>query len=82
MTARTAPAGQARRPANVTLPSQLLEDAKALGLNVSHACESGLSVAVAAAKAKRWQDENRAAIEARNAYYEEHGLPLASHRQF
>jgi len=82
MTTRAAPAGKPRRPANVTWPLRLLEDAKALGLNVSQACESGLSAAVAAAKAKRWQDENRAAIEARNAYYDEHGLPLASDRQF
>jgi antitoxin CcdA len=82
MPTRTAPAGQARRPVNVTLPSQLLEDAKALGLNVSQACESGLSATVAAAKEQHWRDENRAGIEAWNAYVDEHGLPLEEYRQF
>jgi antitoxin CcdA len=82
MTTRTVPAGQARRPVNVTLPSQLLEDAKALGLNVSQACESGLLATVAAAKEQRWRDENRAGIEAWNAYVDEHGLPLEEYRQF
>ncbi|WP_256940093.1 type II toxin-antitoxin system CcdA family antitoxin, partial [Acetobacter malorum] len=34
-----------RRPTNVTLPSQLLEEAKSLDLNISQACEQGLKSA-------------------------------------
>ncbi|WP_264802666.1 type II toxin-antitoxin system CcdA family antitoxin, partial [Acetobacter fabarum] len=36
-----------RRPTNVTLPAQLLEEAKSLDLNISQACEQGLKSAIA-----------------------------------
>ena len=74
--------GAPRRPTNVSLNSKLLEEAKALGLNVSRACERGLEVEVRAARAKAWKEENREAIEAWNKYVEENGLPLARYRQF
>ncbi len=31
---------------------------------------------------RSWVDDNRAAIEASNAWFEKHGLPLAKYRQF
>ncbi|WP_282956944.1 type II toxin-antitoxin system CcdA family antitoxin [Acetobacter ascendens] len=34
-----------RRPTNVTLPAQLLEEARSLDLNISQACEQGLKSA-------------------------------------
>ena len=34
-----------RRPTNVTLPEPLLHEARALKINVSHACERGLAEA-------------------------------------
>jgi antitoxin CcdA len=33
-------------------------------------------------RAKRWLEENWAAIESSNAYVEEHGLPLKEYRLF
>jgi antitoxin CcdA len=72
----------ARRATNVTLPQTLVQDAKALRINVSQACEQGLAVAVSDAKAKKWQDENRAAFAAWNDYVEQNGVPLAEFRQF
>jgi antitoxin CcdA len=71
-----------RRPTNVTLPESLLREARALEINLSQACEQGLAAAVATARAQRWLADNRAAMEAWNAYVEEHGLPLAAFRQF
>lgn len=71
-----------RRPTNVTLAEPLLAEARALGVNLSQACERGLTAAVAEAKAQQWLAENRPAIAAWNEYVEQHGLPLAEFRQF
>jgi antitoxin CcdA len=71
-----------RRPTNVTLDEQLVASAKELGINVSRACEQGLSDAVSAERMRRWQEDNHAALEASNAYVTEHGLPLAKYRPF
>ena len=71
-----------RRPTNVTLPEPLLHEARALKINVSHACERGLAEAVATARRERWLRENRDAMDSWNAYVEQHGLSLAAFRQF
>ena len=75
---RTAP----RRATNVSLPSDLIEEARRLNINISKACEQGLERQVAKTRAEQWQEENRDAIAYWNAYVEEHGLPLAEYRQF
>ena len=71
-----------RRPTNVTLDEQLVASAKELGINVSRACEQGLDEAVRAERIRRWQEDNREALEAANAYVAEFGLPLAKYRMF
>lgn len=71
-----------KQPANVSLNSCLLREAKALGINVSRAAERGLALHIAEARAKAWKTENRAALRAANDYVEKHGLPLARYRQF
>lgn len=72
----------ARKAANVTLPERLLAEARALGVGLSQACERGLAVAVAGARAQRWLEDNRAGIEAWNERVERDGLPLAEFRRF
>lgn len=71
-----------KRPTNVTLDAALVEDARALGVNVSQACESGLRQQLKVARERQWRDENRDAIAAYNADIEAHGVPLAQYRQF
>jgi antitoxin CcdA len=71
-----------KRATNVSLNSDLLEQAKALGVNVSRACERGLAAQIAELREKRWLDESRAALASSNAYVEAHGLPLAKHRPY
>ncbi len=71
-----------RRPTNVTLPVELVAEARALNINVSQACESGLAHSVAQARRTRWLKENKAAIEAYNEMIERDGLPLDEFRQF
>jgi antitoxin CcdA len=71
-----------RQRLNLTLSGELVEEAKALGLNLSRACESGLEAAVAGERARRWQEENRAFFDWYNAKVENDGLLLAEFRQF
>ena len=71
-----------RRPTNISLDAQMIEDAKELGINISRACEQGLSAEISAERNRRWKEENREAIEASNAYVAEHGLPLEKYRLF
>ena len=80
-TTRTIPT-PARRATNVTLPEPLLHEARELGINISQACERGLSAEVTRTRADRWLEENRAAMDAWNDHVERHGLPLAEFRQF
>ncbi len=72
----------ARKPTNVSLDRGLVEEARALGINLSQACEKGIADQLARVRAERWRAENRQAIAAYNDYVEAHGLPLARFRQF
>lgn len=71
-----------RRATNVSLPENLIGEAKDLNINISQACEQGLQSAVAKTRAERWVEENWDAIQSSNAYVEKNGLPLARFRQF
>ncbi len=71
-----------RKSVNTSIDSQLINDAKALGINISRAAEEGIAKAIAAEKARRWQAENKEAIESSNEYVRRNGLPLAKHRLF
>lgn len=72
----------ARRATNVSLDSAHLAEARELGINISQACERGLVATLAEERARRWREENRAAMESWNRYVEEEGLPLEHHRLF
>ncbi|MGY4396015.1 antitoxin CcdA [Sphingomonas sp. UYAg733] len=71
-----------RRATNVSLDSSLIDDAKELGINISRACEQGLENQVAEERARRWLEENRAALRASNEWIEKNGLPLEKFRLF
>ncbi|CAI2932654.1 type II toxin-antitoxin system CcdA family antitoxin [Aminobacter niigataensis] len=71
-----------RKPTNVSLDSKLVEEAKALGINMSQAAEAGLAKAISEEKSRQWLEENREAIESSNEYVERNGLPLAKYRMF
>jgi antitoxin CcdA len=67
-----APSG-AKRATNVSVRSNLLEQARAAGLNLSATLESALEQALAEEKRKRWREENREAIEKYNEHVERSG---------
>lgn len=72
----------ARKATNVSLERGLLEEARALEVNVSRACEKGLAAEVAAERSRRWREENAEAIAFWNDYVDRNGPPLARYRQF
>jgi antitoxin CcdA len=73
---------QTRKPTNLSLDRALLDEARALDVNLSRAAETGVRAAVKAAKEAQWLVENGDALESSNAYVEKHGLPLTRFRQF
>lgn len=77
-----APSNAPRKATNVSLDTSFVAEAKALGINISQACERGLIETVKEARAALWQEENREKIESWNEWVAENGLPLASKRMF
>lgn len=63
----------AKRAANVSIRVDLLEAARAAGLNLSATLEAALDRELAEAKRKTWRNENREAIAAYNEHVEKHG---------
>ncbi len=73
---------QTRKPTNLSLDRTLLEEARALDVNLSRAAEEGLRAAVKAEKERQWKAENRDVIEAYNTWVEKNGILLSEYRQF
>ena len=71
-----------RKSANLTIDAQLIDEAKALKVNLSRAAQDGIARAIAKEKAKQWQEENAEAIRSSNEYVEKYGLPLEKYRLF
>ena len=71
-----------KRATNVSLDTALVAEAQDLGVNISLASARGLEQAVKAARAERWLEENKAALDSSNAWVKANGLPLAKYRLF
>ena len=65
-----------RRPVNLTLPDDLVEAARSLGVNASQAAEAGIAAAVRRAREEAWLSANQAAIDEHAAWLDRHGMPL------
>jgi antitoxin CcdA len=75
-------AAQGRKPTNVSLDTALVAEAKRLGINISRACEVGLTDQIAREQGRLWKQENAAALESSNSHVDRHGLPLGQFRRF
>ena len=65
------------------LDAELLEEAQAMNIDVSHAAEAGIARAVAAKNAARtWAADNADVVRSNNEYIAKHGLPLRKYRTF
>lgn len=71
-----------RKPTNVSLPSDLLDRAKQLDVNISRASERGLRQEVYEAEARAWAAQHAGFVAELNARIEKDGLPLEAHRMF
>lgn len=71
-----------KKAANVSLNSDLLREARVLKVNVSGACEKGLMDEVKQARWKKWQHDNREAIEDYNRHIAKRGLFSDAWRKF
>jgi antitoxin CcdA len=72
---------QKKRAVNLFVDSELLDEAKRLGINVSDTLERRLRGIVRAEQEKRWLEENRAAFTSINAFIDSHGL-LSSRQRY
>lgn len=72
----------AKRPTNLSLNAQVLDAAKALGINVSQACDRHLSELVRAEQMRRWQAEHADFMSAYNSTVRDVELPLDAWRTF
>jgi len=71
-----------KKATNITLSSDVLSEAKALGINISQACDQFLRDVVKREQARRWQAENAEFIAAYNEGVARDGLPLDAWRSF
>ena len=63
----------AKRATNVSIRTDLLDAARAAGINLSATLERGLAEELARVKRERWREENRDAIAAYNDYVDGQG---------
>jgi len=71
-----------KKPANLSINSDLLNEAKSLKINLSATLEAALLSELKAARRDLWLAENKEAIDACNKLAESHGLFADKHRVF
>ncbi|MDP2785963.1 MAG: type II toxin-antitoxin system CcdA family antitoxin [Sulfurimicrobium sp.] len=71
-----------KKATNITLSADVLNEAKALGINISQACNQFLRELVTREQERRWQADNAEFIAAYNVGVESDGLPLDAWRTF
>jgi antitoxin CcdA len=64
----------AKKPTNLSIRSDLLEQARALDINLSSEFEKHLAEVIRQRRAEQWLRDNREAIEAYNRHIERDGL--------
>jgi antitoxin CcdA len=63
-----------KKAVNLTINSDLLRQAREMKINLSQSLEAKLEQLLREERARRWQEENREAIEAHNRYVEKYGV--------
>jgi antitoxin CcdA len=71
-----------KKPANLSVNSDLLSMVKSLNINLSATLEQALRAKLAESEAAKWSKENERAIKAYNDFVEENGLFADEHRSF
>ena len=68
------PANQLKKPTNVTIRADLLEQARELKVNLSQEFETHLVEVIRKRRGEQWLVDNREAIEAYNRHIERDGI--------
>jgi antitoxin CcdA len=68
--------------ANLALPSDVMERAKALTINISRASERGVREEIREAEDRQWATQHVTFIKNIREWAEENGAPLDEHRAF
>ncbi|MBI5329345.1 MAG: type II toxin-antitoxin system CcdA family antitoxin [Betaproteobacteria bacterium] len=63
-----------KKPANLSVNSDLLSKARELDINLSATLESALAEALKRKQREQWLTENKAAMDAYNEHVESHGV--------
>ena len=63
-----------KKPANLSINSDLLKKAKSLDINLSATLEAALAAEVKRRRADQWLKDNMASLDAYNAFVEKHGV--------
>lgn len=71
-----------RTATELSVNTDLLRQVREFGVSLDDTCERALAEAVRAARMRAWQQENREAIEAYNAYVAEYGCFGEEYRTF
>ncbi len=71
-----------KKPTNLSVNSELLQEAKALKLNLSATFEAALLNELKTARRNKWLNENKQAIDNCNKLANTHGLFADKHRAF
>ena len=71
-----------KKATNLTLNTEVLAEAKKLGINISKACDAFLESLVRKEKERLWKLENAKFISEYNQITDEEGLPLDKWRTF
>ena len=66
--------GPTKKATNLSIRSDLLEQARALDINLSSELEKHLVEVIRQRRSEQWLKDNREAIEAYNRYVEKHGV--------
>ena len=71
-----------KRTTKLTIDPILLDEVKALGINLSSTLEASLRIAVRQRKAEHWLEENRVTLDNYDSWIAQNGLPLETERLF
>jgi antitoxin CcdA len=63
-----------KKAVNVSINSDLLQQAREMNINLTQALEARLERLLRQERARRWREENREAIEEYSRYVEDHGV--------
>ena len=71
-----------RKSVNLSLDTGIVAAAREAGLNLSKISEAAIREATRQEQGRRWQEENREALDGWKRWVEKNGLPLEKYRLF